>query len=155
LGLSDAAAAGPAGGYGWPRYYVLALLTVTYALSIVDRFLLGILLPQIKEELVLNDSMLGPCERHRIRALLCNARCTDCGYRRRHSVHSGNPNVACGHSEGRELPLICEPCSSHIAEQLGRAHFQWFGCTQQVRLKLSILSKPFRLSWLLSGDLTH
>jgi hypothetical protein len=66
-------------GYGCPRYYVLALLTVTYALSIVDRFLLGILLPQIKEELVLNDSMLGPFERHRIRALLRSARCTDCG----------------------------------------------------------------------------
>lgn len=45
--------------YGRMKYYVLALLTLTYALSIVDRFLLGILLPQIKEELALNDSLLG------------------------------------------------------------------------------------------------
>lgn len=41
------------------KYYVLGLLALTYALSIVDRFLLGILLPQIKEELQLNDSLLG------------------------------------------------------------------------------------------------
>ncbi len=41
------------------RYYVLGLLSLTYALSIVDRFLLGILLPQIKAELELNDSLLG------------------------------------------------------------------------------------------------
>lgn len=46
-------------GYGRLRYYILALLAITYALSVVDRFLLGILLPQIKEELNLNDSMLG------------------------------------------------------------------------------------------------
>ncbi len=45
--------------YGRMKYYVLALLTVTYALSIVDRFLLGILLPQIKQDLALNDSSLG------------------------------------------------------------------------------------------------
>lgn len=41
------------------RNYVLLLLTLTYSLSILDRFLLGILLPQIKEELQLNDSYLG------------------------------------------------------------------------------------------------
>lgn len=41
------------------KYYVLLLLALTYALSIVDRFLLGILLPQIKAELNLNDSLLG------------------------------------------------------------------------------------------------
>jgi len=38
---------------------VLLLLTATYSLSILDRFLLGILLPQIKAELQLNDSYLG------------------------------------------------------------------------------------------------
>jgi len=41
------------------RNYVLLLLTVTYSLSILDRFLLGILLPQIKVELALSDSYLG------------------------------------------------------------------------------------------------
>ena len=41
------------------RNYVLLLLTATYSLSILDRFLLGILLPQIKAELQLNDSYLG------------------------------------------------------------------------------------------------
>ncbi len=45
--------------FGRAKYYVLALLTATYALSIVDRFLLGVLLPQIKEELSLSDSLLG------------------------------------------------------------------------------------------------
>lgn len=38
---------------------MLLLLTATYSLSILDRFLLGILLPQIKAELQLNDSYLG------------------------------------------------------------------------------------------------
>jgi MFS family permease len=41
------------------RNYVLLLLTVTYSLSVLDRFLLGILLPQIKAELQLSDSYLG------------------------------------------------------------------------------------------------
>jgi len=41
------------------RNYVLLLLTLTYSLSILDRFLLGILLPQIKAELELSDSYLG------------------------------------------------------------------------------------------------
>jgi predicted MFS family arabinose efflux permease len=47
------------GDYGRMKYYVLGLLALTYALSIVDRFLLGILLPQIKAELELSDSLLG------------------------------------------------------------------------------------------------
>ena len=54
--------AGPAavtGTAGRTKYYILGLLALTYALSIVDRFLLGILLPQIKAELQLNDSLLG------------------------------------------------------------------------------------------------
>jgi predicted MFS family arabinose efflux permease len=54
-----AAVAKPAGRYGGLRYYVLALLTATRARSIVDQFLHGILLPQIKEGLVSNDSLLG------------------------------------------------------------------------------------------------
>ena len=48
-----------AGTAGRTKYYILGLLALTYALSIVDRFLLGILLPQIKAELQLNDSLLG------------------------------------------------------------------------------------------------
>ncbi|MDH3960238.1 MAG: MFS transporter, partial [Desulfuromonadales bacterium] len=47
------------GGYGNLRYYVLAILSLTYAFSVADRFLLGILLPHIKSELSLNDSLLG------------------------------------------------------------------------------------------------
>lgn len=47
------------GTAGRTKYYILGLLALTYALSIVDRFLLGILLPQIKAELQLNDSLLG------------------------------------------------------------------------------------------------
>ena len=39
--------------------YTLFLLTLVYTLNIVDRFILGILLPQIKQEMVLNDSLLG------------------------------------------------------------------------------------------------
>ena len=105
-----------------------------------------------------NEPILGPDNLYDFseeKIIVALWSCAGCGYRGRHSVHSGNPNVACGHSEGRELPLIDEACSSHTAEQLGRAHFQWFGCTQQVRLKLSILSKPAGISWLLSGDLTR
>lgn len=41
------------------RSYILALLTSVYALSVLDRYLLGILLPQIKADLELNDSLLG------------------------------------------------------------------------------------------------
>ncbi len=39
--------------------YTLFLLTLVYTFNIVDRFILGILLPQIKQEMVLNDSLLG------------------------------------------------------------------------------------------------
>ncbi|MDH3989828.1 MAG: MFS transporter [Gammaproteobacteria bacterium] len=49
----------PQSEYGYLRYRVLALLSLTYAFSVADRFLLGILLPHIKEELSLNDSLLG------------------------------------------------------------------------------------------------
>lgn len=41
------------------RYYVLAVLTLVYALNFVDRQLLVILQEQIKAELVLSDTQLG------------------------------------------------------------------------------------------------
>jgi len=41
------------------RYWTLALLTMVYALSILDRYILGIVLPQIKEEMALSDMSLG------------------------------------------------------------------------------------------------
>ncbi|WP_438985864.1 spinster family MFS transporter [Aequoribacter sp.] len=41
------------------RYWTLALLTGVYALSVLDRYLLGILLPQIKLEMTLSDTSLG------------------------------------------------------------------------------------------------
>ena len=33
------------------RYWILALLTMVYALSVLDRYLLGVVLPQIKAEM--------------------------------------------------------------------------------------------------------
>ena len=41
------------------RGYTLLLLTLVYTFSVLDRFILGILLPQIKQELLLNDALLG------------------------------------------------------------------------------------------------
>ena len=41
------------------RYWTLALLTLVYALSVVDRYLFGIVLPQIKAEMALSDATLG------------------------------------------------------------------------------------------------
>lgn len=41
------------------RVYVLALLTTVYAFNVLDRFILGILLPYIKREMDLNDTILG------------------------------------------------------------------------------------------------
>jgi MFS family permease len=41
------------------RYIVLAILTVVYALNVLDRYILGVLLPQIKLDLVVNDTYLG------------------------------------------------------------------------------------------------
>ena len=41
------------------RYWALALLTMVYALSVLDRYLLGIVLPQIKLEMTLSDTSLG------------------------------------------------------------------------------------------------
>ena len=41
------------------RYWILALLTMVYALSVLDRYLLGIVLPQIKAEMALSDTALG------------------------------------------------------------------------------------------------
>ena len=38
------------------RGYTLLLLTLVYTFSVLDRFILGILLPQIKQELLLNDA---------------------------------------------------------------------------------------------------
>ena len=41
------------------RYGVLAILTVVYALNVLDRYILGVLLPQIKLELAVSDTYLG------------------------------------------------------------------------------------------------
>lgn len=41
------------------RYSVLAILTVVYALNVLDRYILGVLLPQIKRDLAVNDTYLG------------------------------------------------------------------------------------------------
>jgi MFS family permease len=41
------------------RYRVLAILTVVYALNVLDRYILGVLLPQIKLDLAVNDTYLG------------------------------------------------------------------------------------------------
>ena len=41
------------------RAYTLGLLTLVYTFSVLDRFILGILLPDIKQELALNDTLLG------------------------------------------------------------------------------------------------
>ena len=39
--------------------WTLAVITAIYALAVLDRYLLGILLPQVKEDLLLSDSLLG------------------------------------------------------------------------------------------------
>ena len=41
------------------RYGVLAILTIVYALNVLDRSILGVLLPQIKLDLAVNDTYLG------------------------------------------------------------------------------------------------
>lgn len=41
------------------RWYTLALLAMVYTMSSLDRFLLGIVLPYIKAEMVLSDTLLG------------------------------------------------------------------------------------------------
>jgi MFS family permease len=41
------------------RYLVLAILTVVYTLNVLDRYILGVLLPQIKVDLAVNDTYLG------------------------------------------------------------------------------------------------
>ncbi len=41
------------------RWYVLILLALVYTLSNLDRYLLGIVLPYIKAEMVLSDTLLG------------------------------------------------------------------------------------------------
>ena len=41
------------------RYRVLLILTVVYALNVLDRYILGVLLPQIKLDLAANDTYLG------------------------------------------------------------------------------------------------
>jgi MFS family permease len=41
------------------RYRVLLILTVVYALNVLDRYILGVLLPQIKLDLAVNDTYLG------------------------------------------------------------------------------------------------
>jgi MFS family permease len=41
------------------RIHTIAILTTVYALNVLDRFILGILLPYIKREMDLDDTMLG------------------------------------------------------------------------------------------------
>lgn len=41
------------------RYVILAILTVVYTLNVLDRYILGVLLPQIKVDLAVNDTYLG------------------------------------------------------------------------------------------------
>jgi MFS family permease len=41
------------------RYYMLALLWLTYTFSVLDRYVMGILVEPIKRELGLSDSMMG------------------------------------------------------------------------------------------------
>ncbi len=41
------------------RYRILLILTVVYALNVLDRYILGVLLPQIKHDLAVNDTYLG------------------------------------------------------------------------------------------------
>ena len=41
------------------RYYVLAMLTLTYAFSVMDRQVLAILLEDIRAEFLLDDTQLG------------------------------------------------------------------------------------------------
>ena len=47
------------------RYWALALLTMVYALSILDRYILSIVLPQIKAEMALRY-ITGLTQRHSI-----------------------------------------------------------------------------------------
>lgn len=47
------------GGFSANRWYALSLLALVYALSNLDRYLLGILLPFIKAEMQLSDTLLG------------------------------------------------------------------------------------------------
>lgn len=41
------------------RYIVLIILTAVYTLNVLDRYILGVLLPQIKVDLAVNDTYLG------------------------------------------------------------------------------------------------
>ncbi|WP_252259913.1 spinster family MFS transporter [Erythrobacter aurantius] len=50
---------GDQGGAVSNRWYVLILLALVYTLSNLDRYLLGIVLPYIKAEMVLSDTLLG------------------------------------------------------------------------------------------------
>ena len=52
---------GPATALPTPRYanYVLAVMVVMYTFNYLDRFVLTILLSNIKQDLVLSDAMLG------------------------------------------------------------------------------------------------
>ena len=50
------AAASPSTAY---RYYVLAILLLVYCLSFIDRQILAVLSPYIKDELNLSDTELG------------------------------------------------------------------------------------------------
>ena len=41
------------------RYYVLALLTIVYALNFLDRTIFNVLIEPIKKEFALSDTMMG------------------------------------------------------------------------------------------------
>lgn len=41
------------------RHYTLFVLTVTYAFHVLDRYVLAVLLPQIKQEMQINDFLIG------------------------------------------------------------------------------------------------
>lgn len=47
------------GGVAKRRYLILGLLTFVYTLNVLDRYILGVLLPQIKHEMAVNDTYLG------------------------------------------------------------------------------------------------
>ena len=56
---SDDKIAAAAAGTDSYRWYVLAILTLVYTFNFVDRQIIGIVSPAIKEDLGLSDSMLG------------------------------------------------------------------------------------------------
>ena len=54
-----AAQADATAGTSTRRYYVLALLTIVYALNFLDRTIFNVLIEPIKKEFVLGDTTMG------------------------------------------------------------------------------------------------